>query len=51
MGTQAAENLVDTPSENLEKLRGSSGTDGTNGADETKEMTESMNNACSRAGV
>ena len=36
MGTQAAENLVDTPSENLENLDGTSGTDGTNGANETK---------------
>ena len=30
----AAENLVDTPSENLD---GTSGTDGTNGANETNE--------------
>ena len=40
MGTQAAENLVDAPSEILENLDGTSGTDGTNGANETKEMTE-----------
>ena len=40
MGTQAAENFVDTPSGNLENLDGTSGTDGTNGANETKEMTE-----------
>ena len=39
MGTQAAENLVGTPSDNLEMLDGTSGTDGTNGANETKEMT------------
>ena len=37
--TQAAENLVDIPSENLEKLDGTSGTDGTIGANETNEMT------------
>ena len=37
---KAAENLVDTPSENLENWDGTNGTDGTNGANETKEMTE-----------
>ena len=41
MGTHALKNLVNTPSENLERiLDGTSGTDGTNGTNETDEMTE-----------
>ena len=41
MGTHANKNLVNTPSENLERiLDDTSGTDGTNGTNETDEMTE-----------
>ena len=38
---QKKKNLVNTPSENLERiLEGTSATDGTNGTNETAEMTE-----------